>query len=559
MSAINRQKFLAELAKLLTFMYEEDRQYALEMYERMFDIAEDDEQGLIQHLMSPTRQAVVIARAYNARERKLSVESQTREDGYQETNGTPPFVLAINKIFDDLFPDEDELPTHTEDQVSFFELGTMEEEPTPRKPQMPKAAVLLDDTQEFQLNLDDLVPPEDEAPAPEEAWTDAEGETREEPDDWDEETEPEPEEGYDPDTEPLEAVYEDPDAEPENPDTDEAAAYESVEPESVEEPEEEHIPSYEEIYAEIYPERGTVMNGEDAEPEEPENADTDPVEEERYSETPETSDLPEESEQAGDVEELEDSDEPEETAEPEYELEPEPARSLEPDTEEYEGYEERPESGEDDPAAEAADAESAVWEDQETPEDTALSEAEELSEPETPEETDDEEPEELPDAEPEQPAGRRSRAEQKTKEKIVPVSVASQKKRAAAAARDDEPAVFVENTEQKANVPLLILFLLVAIPVTAALLAGVIVLTVASLGIAVGLIALGAVLIVAAFSGFAVLADVLVLLGAALVALALGLVFLWLAIWLVGEVCIGLVRGVKGLARKWCYKEVPEA
>ena len=62
MSFITRQQFMTELSKLLTFMYDEDRQRALKMYERMFDIAEDD-QGLIQHLMSPTRQAVVIARA----------------------------------------------------------------------------------------------------------------------------------------------------------------------------------------------------------------------------------------------------------------------------------------------------------------------------------------------------------------------------------------------------------------------------------------------------------------------------------------------------------------
>ena len=77
---INRQKFLAELAKLLTFMYEEDRQEALAMYAGMFEDAED-EQALIQALVSPTRQAVVIARAYNDKERKLQVHAQSREDG----------------------------------------------------------------------------------------------------------------------------------------------------------------------------------------------------------------------------------------------------------------------------------------------------------------------------------------------------------------------------------------------------------------------------------------------------------------------------------------------
>ena len=124
MNAINRQKFLAELAKLLTFMYEEDRRYALDMYERMFDIAEGSEQWLIQNLMSPTRQAVIIARSYNAKERKLSVSAEWKEDEEEDLSGeTPPFVLAINKIFDDLFPDNEESEETEEpdaDQVSFF-------------------------------------------------------------------------------------------------------------------------------------------------------------------------------------------------------------------------------------------------------------------------------------------------------------------------------------------------------------------------------------------------------------------------------------------------------
>ena len=59
--AINKQKFLAELGRLLTFMYEEDRQSALAMYSKMFDdVAE--EQPLQQPPVSPTRQTAVHAR-----------------------------------------------------------------------------------------------------------------------------------------------------------------------------------------------------------------------------------------------------------------------------------------------------------------------------------------------------------------------------------------------------------------------------------------------------------------------------------------------------------------
>ena len=100
---INKQKFLAELGRLLTFMYEEDRQSALAMYSKMFDdVAE--EQLLLQFLVSPTRQAVVLARAYDAKERKLQVHTQSREQdesfGYSASpNGElPPFILAISDL-----------------------------------------------------------------------------------------------------------------------------------------------------------------------------------------------------------------------------------------------------------------------------------------------------------------------------------------------------------------------------------------------------------------------------------------------------------------------------
>lgn len=66
MTYINRQKFLAELGKLLTFMFEKDRLAALALYNKLFDEAES-EQALIALLVSPTRQAVCIARAYSSK------------------------------------------------------------------------------------------------------------------------------------------------------------------------------------------------------------------------------------------------------------------------------------------------------------------------------------------------------------------------------------------------------------------------------------------------------------------------------------------------------------
>ena len=76
------------------------------------------------------------------------------------------------------------------------------------------------------------------------------------------------------------------------------------------------------------------------------------------------------------------------------------------------------------------------------------------------------------------------------------------------------------------------------------------------LGVSLALIALGATLAVSAFSGLSMLADLLLLLGAALVALALGLLFLWLFVWVIGSGMGGLIRLVRRLGRQFCMKEV---
>lgn len=124
MTDINKQKFLAELGKLLTFMYEEDRQKALSMYSDIFDQA-DDQQALMNHLISPTRQAVVIARAYNAKERKLQIHSQSRDDDgiyADEDEDAPAFVRAIaeNLPYAVFHENEDAV---SDDQFSLFYNG----------------------------------------------------------------------------------------------------------------------------------------------------------------------------------------------------------------------------------------------------------------------------------------------------------------------------------------------------------------------------------------------------------------------------------------------------
>lgn len=126
-NVINKQKFLAELAKLLTFMYEDDRQSALRAYADMFDEAAD-EQALIQALNSPLRQAVEVARAYNAGTPALGTPSRGAKD---EDDGA--FLEAIAAIRDyalSLQPvpqaaavpvvEEEEVPVN-DNQISLFD------------------------------------------------------------------------------------------------------------------------------------------------------------------------------------------------------------------------------------------------------------------------------------------------------------------------------------------------------------------------------------------------------------------------------------------------------
>lgn len=127
MTDINKQKFLAELGKLLTFMYDEDRQDALAAYSRMFDHARD-EQLLLQFLVSPTRQAVVIARAYNARERKLQVNSQSRE-GHLDDAASRDYMHVLDELEAQAVEHNIITPDTSEAQLSIFDEALPAEEP----------------------------------------------------------------------------------------------------------------------------------------------------------------------------------------------------------------------------------------------------------------------------------------------------------------------------------------------------------------------------------------------------------------------------------------------
>ncbi|MBQ9662846.1 MAG: hypothetical protein IJV40_06815 [Oscillospiraceae bacterium] len=513
MKAINRQKFLAELAKLLTFMYEEDRLYALEMYERMFDIAEDDEQELIQHLVSPTRQAVMIARAYDAKERKLSVNAQWKEEDSKGDGvaDTPPFVLAINKIFDDLFPEEKEERGLAENQISFVELGLVEEE-TPKKTKMPKAAVLLDDTQEFP------------------AFSNSESS--------DEDSE-------------MEELLE------QSVDKSAETAFEPVaEDVSSDESSEDGIPNTERTDTDSadIEDAPTILSGEaDLSNENPLEEATQQLRKERKKHSIE--DLLgfrrkkiDEEEQTKDPEECiklaehSNMDDKGNAAEQQGVDELAPRMIQQEEEGKPEGFSPHEKTGFDQISVpeERPDSHwsfSAIDKSEHEKTDFILEAS--LTKRETTADSYAEQVLEISNKSPD------NNLPEEAEEPVI------KKPEKRSFHRKETLAKRVRST------PKFVLFLLVAIPVMLVLILFLLIPTLLCMGLACGLIALGAVLIVSAFSGFAVLADIMMLLGAALAALALGLLALWIAVWLVGSVLAELLNRVHSLCEKWCYKEVP--
>ena len=397
MTSINKQKFLAELGKLLTFMYDADREAAIAMYHRMFEEARD-EMALIQSLGSPTKQAVVVARAYNTNYGKLSLYAGAKaapED--RDENGVPDYVQAIEAV---------------------------------REKALAAQGVFA--AEEIAEEEEALVSEESAAEAEESAEEPAE-ETAEE------------------------ASEEAPSEEP--------AAEEATEEPSAEEPVAE---------------------------EKPEEASAEEAEEETPAE--------------------ESAEEPAQEAE-------EPA-------------------AEEAPAEDAPVEEAAVEETGETPaeESAPVEETVEESEGEVRDNVErftlPAEGTESPELEPGQTAlsGNEFNVAGETSEKLV-----------------RKPRIF-----------LLIPYIILAIPLTICGIAILLLPAILSLALSVGAIICGAVLVSAAFKGFAVFADIMVLLGLALVLFALGLLFLWTSIWFIGGAIVGLVHGVAALCDKWCYKEVLE-
>ena len=217
------------------------------------------------------------------------------------------------------------------------------------------------------------------------------------------------------------------------------------------------------------------------------------------------------------------------------------------------------------PAEEAAEEAAAAPAEEPVPEETEAEEPRDLVEAVLgPEEDEDEEEEQEPEEEltpPEQKPDPLP-AEEPEEAQVVqlpPQELRMPERRAQTAklSAADYDLDFIPETRRQPRVFLLILFTILAIPVT---LAGIVLLlipTVLALGLAVLVIILGSATLVAAFSGFPKLADLLIVIGTAVIVLALGLLLLWVFVWFVGGAIGGLIRAVTELGRKWCYEEVP--
>ena len=110
--------------------------------------------------------------------------------------------------------------------------------------------------------------------------------------------------------------------------------------------------------------------------------------------------------------------------------------------------------------------------------------------------------------------------------------------------------------EYKTNVFLAILYTLGAIIVGVPVFAVLLVLDLAVLAIGAACGAAGVSLIMTAFIGLPVVADMLILLGGGAAVIAIALVVIWLAIWLFIRMVIGWVRLLVRLGKRWCRKEI---
>ena len=254
---INRQKYMAELSKLLAFMFKEDKEDILAQYNKMLDET-DDEQALLESFGSPTKLAITISRTYKRSERKLAVEADSKEEKPAATEHiivtpvkkekeTPPVVdtgLSYADIIEEIRR-EKAAEEGVEYKPMFFdepEQPTAEETPVEEIPEVEPVEETPEESSEEEQAAEPS--PDEEEPAPEEAEAEDSAAGTEEPEASSNEVEEAPENES---TVVEETQGEKAEAEPEETPVEEAAD----EAEQPEEPAEEPTAEAELVFEEI--------------------------------------------------------------------------------------------------------------------------------------------------------------------------------------------------------------------------------------------------------------------------------------------------------------------
>lgn len=158
--SINRQKYMAELTKLLSFMFNEDRSEIIKDYNDLLDRAPDEE-ALLEYFGSPTKLAVTIARSYNSGEyappelpesmRPAETEAPAEDapevcedSGEAAAEETPEAASDEETSAAEEAPQEEEAVSDPDIEVEIFEEAP-EEAPTEEAPVVEEAPVAIEE------------------------------------------------------------------------------------------------------------------------------------------------------------------------------------------------------------------------------------------------------------------------------------------------------------------------------------------------------------------------------------------------------------------------------
>ncbi|MGM9615071.1 MAG: DUF1700 domain-containing protein [Oscillospiraceae bacterium] len=137
---MTKQKFLAELSRLLVFMTEEDRAETIRRYNAMFDAAgPEGEDALLEQLGTPTRTAIALSRGYEPGSVKVEAPAAAPAPAPAETPSDAPQKETLDEFGLPEFTlpglDEEDAPTPQSKPA---------EEPLPKRVSMPKTVVARD-------------------------------------------------------------------------------------------------------------------------------------------------------------------------------------------------------------------------------------------------------------------------------------------------------------------------------------------------------------------------------------------------------------------------------